>query len=146
MVYPSQHLLVFKTSSRHVLKTFSVRLQRNSFSSSKMSWRRLEYILQGALKTSWRSLKTSWKTKNCYDEDILRTSWRPVLKMSSRPLVDTQNDHWVYLYLANLNMYLKNICFTNLYLTNLSWIRNASIRAQSFRPFTYFETKAVSLF
>ena len=51
---------VFKTSSRHVFKTPSKhdfmtpsrRLQRNSFSSSK----------------------TSWKTKHCYTEDVLKTN------------------------------------------------------------------------
>ena len=35
--FPSKHLLVLKTSSRHVLKTSSTRLQRNNFSPIKMS-------------------------------------------------------------------------------------------------------------
>ena len=56
---------VFKTSSRHVLKTSSTWLQRNNFLSFKMSWRRLE-----------DSLKMSCKTKNCYTEDVFKTSWR----------------------------------------------------------------------
>ena len=73
-----RHLeVVLKTSSRHVLKTSSISLQRKNFSSSKPSWRRLA-------KTSWKRLenvlktsrKASWKTKNCYPEDILKTSWR----------------------------------------------------------------------
>ena len=34
---PSKHLLILKTSSRHVLKTSSTRLQRNNFTSSKTS-------------------------------------------------------------------------------------------------------------
>ena len=42
----------FKTSSRHVLKTSSTRLQRNNFTSSKTSWGRLEDLLQDVLKTS----------------------------------------------------------------------------------------------
>ena len=58
---------VLKTSSRHALRTSSTCLQRNNFSSSETSWRRLA-------KMSWRHLakrledifKMSWKTKNCY--------------------------------------------------------------------------------
>ena len=64
---------VLKTSSTHVLKTVSRRLQRNNFTSSKTSWRRLEDILQDVLKTSW-------KTKNCYAEDVLKTCLEDVLK------------------------------------------------------------------
>ena len=37
----SKHLLVLKMSSRHVLKTSWTRLQRDSFTSSKLSWIRL---------------------------------------------------------------------------------------------------------
>ena len=37
----SKHLLVLKMSWRHVLKTSLTRLQRDSFTSSKLSWRRL---------------------------------------------------------------------------------------------------------
>ena len=49
---------VFKTSSRHAFKTSSTRLQRNHFTSSKTSSRRLE----NALKTSCKDvLKTSCK-------------------------------------------------------------------------------------
>ena len=108
--------------SRHVLKTSSTRLQRSNFTSSKTSWRRLT-------KTSWRRLedvfktshKTSWKTKDCYAEDVLKTSWRHVLKTSWRHILKTssrrlggkQNFYWWYLYLANLNVYLTNLCFTN---------------------------------
>ena len=92
---------VFKTSSRHVLKTFSTRLQRNNVSSSKTSWRRFA-------NTSWRHLarrledvlKTSWNKKNCYSEDVLKTSWRHVLKMHWRRLGEEQNVYWGYLYLT----------------------------------------------
>ena len=71
---PSKHLLVFKTSwSRHVLKTSSIRVQRNNFSSSKTSWRhparRLEDVedVEDVLKTCFEDvLKT-------YLEDM---SWR----------------------------------------------------------------------
>ena len=59
----------FKTSSRHIFKTSSIRLQRNDFSSSTTSWRRLQDVLQDGLKTSSRrlgrckivSLKTCWR-------------------------------------------------------------------------------------
>ena len=73
---------VFNTSSRHVL----------NFSSSKTSSRRLGGVLKTSckyiLKTSWRrledisqgALKTSWKTKNCYVEDVLKTCLEDVLE------------------------------------------------------------------
>ena len=62
---PSQHLLVLKTSS--------TRLQRNNFTSSKTSWRRLA--------------KTSWSQKIV----TLKTSWRHVLKTSWKHYEDKQN-------------------------------------------------------
>ena len=86
---PSKHLLVFKTSSRHVLKTSSIRLQRNNFSSSKTSWRCL----------GRRKIVT------------VKTSWRHVLKMSAKRLGDKQHVFWNYLYLTNLNVYLRNLVF-----------------------------------
>ena len=73
---------VFKTSSRYVFKTSSRRLQRNNFSSSKTSWRRLQDVLRDVFKKT----KTSWKTKNCYAEDVLKTCSRHVLKTSWRRL------------------------------------------------------------
>ena len=90
----------------------SIRLQRNNFSSSKTSWRRLEEISQDVLKTSW-------KTINCHAEDVLKTSWRYVLKMSwrhalkmsAKRLGEKQNVFWSYLYLTNLNAYLTNPVF-----------------------------------
>ena len=101
--------------------------------------RRLEDILQDALKTSW-------KTKNCYAEDVLKTSWRHVLKtswrhvlkMSWRHILKTswrhyggkQNTYWEYLYLTNLNVYVTNLYFINLYLTILRRIQIALIRTQ----------------
>ena len=78
---------VLKTSSKHVLKTSSARLQPNNFLSSKTSSRRLVRCLQDVLKTSW-------KRKNCYAKDVLKTSWRHVLKTSWRRLVDKQNVYW----------------------------------------------------
>ena len=70
---PSKHLLVFKTSSRHVLKTSSIRLQRNNFSSSKTSWRCLGRRKIVTVKTSWRRLEDVLKT--CL-EDVCKTSLR----------------------------------------------------------------------
>ena len=122
---PSKHLLVLKTSS--------TLLQRNNFTSSKTSWRRLAKTfwrrLEDVLKTS---CKTSWKAKNCYAEDVFKTSWRHVLKLSWSPIWKTslkrlrrkQNVYWWYLYLTNLNVYLANLCFPNLYLTNLGQMRH----------------------
>ena len=136
---PSKHLLVLKTSSRHVLKTSSTRLQCNNFTSSKTSWRRLEDVFKTSRKTSWRrlgrrkivTLKTSWRhvLKTSW-RHVLKTSWRHILKTSSRRLGGKQNFYWWYLYLTNLNVYLTNLCFTNLYLTNLRRIQNASLRTQ----------------
>ena len=84
--FPSKHLLVFKTSSRHVLKMSSKHLQCNNSLSwrhlAKMSWRLLEDILQTVLKKSW-------KTKNCYAENIFKMSWRHVLKTSWRHVLTT---------------------------------------------------------
>ena len=70
VLQPSKHLLVLKTSS--------TRLQRNNFTSSKTSWRRLEYVLQRLFEDV---LKTSWKTKNCYAEDVLKTCLEDLLKI-----------------------------------------------------------------
>ena len=132
---------VFKTSSRHVLKTSSTHLQRSNFTSSKTSWRhRLKQdIFQNILRTSWQM-------KNCYPEDVLKTPWRHVLKTSwrlvlkmcwihilktsSRHYRDKQNTYWERLYLKNLNDYLTNRYFTNLYLTILRQIQNVLNRTQ----------------
>ena len=77
----SRHFV--KTSSRHALKTSWRRLQRNSFSSSKTSSRRLARCLQDVfarrlgrrrivmLKTCWRSLQDmSWRSL----EDVFKTN------------------------------------------------------------------------
>ena len=76
--HPSKHLFVFKTSSRHVLKTSSILLQRNNFSSPKTS-------CKDALKTSWRHLP------RCL-EDVLEDEkllcWRRLEEMSWRCLKD----------------------------------------------------------
>ena len=61
------------------LKTSSIRLQCNNFSSSKTSWRRLEDISHDVLKAFWRRL---WRWKIV----MLKTSWRRLEDMSwTRP-------------------------------------------------------------
>ena len=139
---PSKHLLVFKTSWRLLQRVFTITVLR------------LRRRLEDVLKTSSRPLtncfedvfKLSWKTKNCYTEGVfktssrhvlkkswrhvLKTSWGHILKTSSRRLGGKQKVYWWYLYLTNLNVYLTNLCFTNLYLTNLRRIQNALLRTQ----------------
>ena len=56
-VFKTSSRYVFKTSSRHVFKTSWRRLQRNNFSSSKMSSRRLGRRKIATLKTCWRRLQ-----------------------------------------------------------------------------------------
>ena len=90
---PSKHFVclqdVLKTSSRHVFKTSWRRLQRNNFSSSKTSSRRLEGVLREVLRTSSRFLQdvfarrsqdvleNVWLLRWRRVEDVLKTSWRP---------------------------------------------------------------------
>ena len=112
-----------------ILKTSSARLQRNNFTSSKTSWRRLEDM-------SWRRLEDmSWRRL----EDMF---WRRLEDMSSRRLEDImetkkiQNTYWRYLYLTNLNVYL-----TNLHLTILRRIQNALNRTHHFNICLILELK-----
>ena len=100
-VFSSRHPANICWSSRHVLKMSPTRLQRNNFSSSKKSWRRLAI-------TSWRHvLKTSGR-------HVLNTSWRHVLKAFGRHVLKTfsrslgDKKKWEYLYLTNLNVCVSN--------------------------------------
>ena len=89
-VFKTSSRHVFKMSSRHVFKTSSRRLQRNNFSSSKTSSRRLARFFQDVFNTSSRCLgrqkivmlKTCWR----HLQDVLKTSWRPT-KMLAGSLV-----------------------------------------------------------
>ena len=71
----------WKTSSRHVFRTSSTRLQGNNFLSlktfsrrlAKTSWRSLEDVLKTSHKTSWRCLG---RRKIVTLEDVFKTSWR----------------------------------------------------------------------
>ena len=116
---PSKHLLVLNTSSRRLQDMSWTRLQRNNFTSSKTSWRCLEDLLEDEKLLHWRHL-----------QDVLKTSGGHILKTTSRRLEGKQNVYWWYLHLTNLNVYLTNLCFTNLHLTNLRWIQNALLRTQ----------------
>ena len=114
---------VLKKSSRHALKTSSTRPQPNDFTPSKTSWRHLEDVFKTSRKTSWRRLGRRKIVS-------LKTSSRRLEDMFWRRLEDKQNVYWWYLYLTNLNVYVTNLCFTNLYLTNLRRIKNVLLRTQ----------------
>ena len=89
------------------------------------SWRRLGRRKVVTLKTSSRRLKDMWR---------LKALWRQTKYLLG------------YLYLTNLNVYLKNLYFKNLYLTILRQIQNALIRTQWFHYLSCFGTQAASLF
>ena len=122
--YPSKHLLVFKT-----------RLQRNNFTSSKTSWRRLT-------KTSWRRfqdlsqdvLKTSSRRLGRREIVTLKTSWRHVLKTYLEYVFKTSRRQTKFLLVISVSN--KSKCVSNkslfhkLYLRNLRRIQNASLRTQ----------------
>ena len=80
-LYPSKHLLVFKTSCR--------RLQHNNFTSSKTSLRRLKDVLEDEKLLRWGRLQDALRRylehvlKTCFEdvlktylEDVFKTSWR----------------------------------------------------------------------
>ena len=122
--HPSKHLLVFKT-----------RLQRNNFTSSKTSWRRLT-------KTSWRRfqdlsqdvLKTSSRRLGRREIVTLKTSWRHVLKTYLEYVFKTSRRQTKFLLVISVSN--KSKCVSNkslfhkLYLRNLRRIQNASLRTQ----------------
>ena len=86
-----------------VLKTSSTRLQRNKFSSSKTSWRRVENVLRHlarrledvlkrlgrrkivTLKTPWRRLENVLRHLTRRLEDVLKTSWGRKIVMLKTP-------------------------------------------------------------
>ena len=76
-VFKTSWRQVFKTSSRHVFKTSSRRLQRNSFSSSKMSSRRLARCLQDVFAKPLQDIfKTSSRRRRRRKIIMLKTCWR----------------------------------------------------------------------
>ena len=90
-------------SSRHVLKASSKCLQRNNYSFSKTSWKRLEDVLNTSWKAYWKRLggkkivtvKTSWGCLQDISwrrlEDMPLTGLQDVFKKSSKRLGDKQN-------------------------------------------------------
>ena len=128
---PSKHLLVLKTSSRHVLKTTSTRLQCNNFTSSKTSWRRLEDVLEDEKLLRWRRLQDVLKT--CL-EDVLKTCLEDVLKTYLEDVFKTSRRQTKFLLVISVSN--KSKCVSNkslfhkLYLRNLRRIQNASLRTQ----------------
>ena len=146
---PSKHFLiwrslqdVFKTCLEDVFNTSSVKqfsvfqdvLKTSSRLFVKMSWRCLEEILEDVLKTPWKKkdflaedvFKTSWRhvLKKSW-RHVLKMSWGHVLKTSLRCYGDKQISYWGHLYLKNLNTYLTNLYFTNIYLIILRRNQNA---------------------
>ena len=67
---------VFKTSSRHVFKTSWRRLQRNNFSSSKTSSRRLGRRKIVILKTCWRGLQ-DMSSRRLQDQQMFAGVFHP---------------------------------------------------------------------
>ena len=80
---------VLKASWRHVLNTYSKRLQRNNLLSSKTSWRRF----RDKILLRWRSLLEVFKT---YLQDVSKTYLQDVFKTF------TGNVYCEYLYLKNI--------------------------------------------
>ena len=138
--WPWKHLqYVFSVTILRLPRRLKDVLKRSCKNVLKTSWKRLEDLLQDVFKTSSRrlgrqkivTLQTSWR---CVQD----MSWRRLedmsLKMSWRFYEEKQNTYWGHLYtylgITNLNVYLTRLHFTNLYLTILTRIQNALIRAQ----------------
>ena len=99
--------------------------------TSQQTFARLQHVFRVIIFHLPRCFQDVFKTKNCYAEDVLKKCLEDILKTCLDDvfcLVDKQNVYWVYLYLANLNVYLTSLYFTNLYLMNLRRIQNAIIR------------------
>ena len=100
----SKHLLVLKMSSRR-FQDIPSRSFQHVFRVTTLSWRRL----QDALKTFLEDVL------NACPEGVLKTC----LEESWIHYGDKQNSYSGHLYLTNLNVFLTNLYFANLYLTVL---------------------------
>ena len=81
---PSKHFLVLKTSSRRLQDMSWRRPQRNSFTSYKTCWRRLEDVLKDVKLLRWRRLP-----------DVLKTCLEDVFKSLERVLKTCLEDiYW----------------------------------------------------
>ena len=136
---PSKHLLVFKTSWRHL---------------QDMSWRRLQHVfsvtilrlprrLEDVLKTFSRPLARRLQDV-LEDEKLLR--WRRLEDVLEINKIFTRISVLIHGLLRNLNQYLTNLYLTNLYFTNLRRIQNALMKTQWFLYLSYFETQSAELF
>ena len=110
--------VVLKTHLRQTLKTFyegefnittshlPIGIQDLLQDFCKMFWRRRDRKELFSLKTSSRRLQDmSWR---CRLEDVFKRPWRPKKFVLARNL---------YQYFTNLNLFLKILYLTNLYLT-----------------------------
>ena len=128
---PSKHFLVLKTSS--------IRLQHNNFTSSKTSWRHLQDVLEDEKLLRWRRLQDVLKTclenvlKACL-EDVLKTSLEDVLKTYLEDVFKTSRRQTKFLLVIPVSNKSKCVSnkslFRKLYLRNLRRIQNASLRTQ----------------
>ena len=118
---------VLKTSS----KTSSRRLGRRKIVTLKACRRRLEDM-------PWRRYKDmSWRRF----EDVLKMFQRHLLKTSWIHYGDKQSTYWGYLYLTNLNVYLRNLYLADLHLTILKRVQNALSRTRQFNISLILEHK-----
>ena len=94
------------SSSRHVFKSSSRRLQCNNFSSSKTSSRRLQDVFARRLQ------EASSKTKNCYAEDVLNTSSRCLedqeLFAGEEVEPKKNSERWLFAQTAVISSFTKN--------------------------------------
>ena len=117
----SKHLLVFKTSWRH-LQDMSWRCLQHVFSVTILHLprrledvlqRRFEDVLRNVLKMSSRRLEDALEDEKLLRwrrlEDVLKIYLEDVFKTSPRQTKSLL----MILYLRNLNVYLTNLCFTN---------------------------------
>ena len=142
---PSKHLLVFKTSWRH-LQDMSWRRLQHVFSVTilclpgrlaKTSLRRLEDVFRTSRKTSGRRLGrqkiVTLKTSSRRLEEtpwryVLKASWRHTLQMSWR-----QAKFLLVISVSNKSKCVSNkSLFHKLCLRNLRRIQNASLRTHNF--------------
>ena len=129
---PSKHLLVFKTSWRHL---------------QDMSWRRLQHVFSVTILCLPRRLEDLLKTcledvlKTCIEdvlktclEDVLKTCLEDVLKTYLEDVFKTSRRQTKFLLVISVSN--KSKCVSNkslfhkLCLRNLRRIQNASLRTQ----------------
>ena len=117
-LHTSKHLSVFKAFWR-CLQDMFWRCIQHVFRNLKKS---CKDVLEEEKLLCWRRIEdvTCWgHVFKASQRHVLKTFWTHVSKKSSRCLVKKQNVYWGRLYLMNLNKYLRNLCFPNLYPTKL---------------------------